>query len=229
MQGVYDHLDGGYALKLTTGKWFTPSGRSIQRPRKFVNGAFVEETPDTNETNATKKSRPAFKSDAGRTVYGGGGITPDERYTCASARNSPGNPYICSTPDKFDKFQVIALRNNMFNFTASYFGPKTDASLPKGWEPDEAIVNKFHDYLLDKKVDFTEADFTANHDWLKRELRNEMYITAFSFEDSERVAIESDPEVLKALDSMAKARGLVENAKKLLVQRINAQGPQRGQ
>ncbi len=77
VQGVYDHLDGGYALKLTTGKWFTPSGRSIQRPRKFLNGQFVEETPDSNETNATKKSRPAFKSDAGRTVYGGGGITPD--------------------------------------------------------------------------------------------------------------------------------------------------------
>lgn len=77
VQGVYDHLDGGYALKLTTGKWFTPSGRSIQRPRKFVNGQFVEETPDTNETNASKKNRPSFKSDAGRTVYGGGGIAPD--------------------------------------------------------------------------------------------------------------------------------------------------------
>ena len=77
VQGVYDHLDGGYALKLTTGKWFTPSGRSIQRPRKFLNGQFVEETPDTNETNATKKNRPSFKSDAGRAVYGGGGIAPD--------------------------------------------------------------------------------------------------------------------------------------------------------
>jgi len=76
VQGVYP-LDGGYALKLTTGKWFTPSGRSIQRPRKFVNGQFVEDTPDTTETNATKKSRPAYKSDGGRVVYGGGGITPD--------------------------------------------------------------------------------------------------------------------------------------------------------
>src|SRR5262249_46899001 len=46
VQGVYN-LDGGYALKLTTGKWFTPSGRSIQRPRKFVNGQFIEEQPDT--------------------------------------------------------------------------------------------------------------------------------------------------------------------------------------
>jgi carboxyl-terminal processing protease len=70
-------LDGGYALKITTAKWFTPSGRSIQRERKFENGRFVEEKPDSGETEAKKKSRPAYKSDAGRTVYGGGGITPD--------------------------------------------------------------------------------------------------------------------------------------------------------
>lgn len=76
VQSVYS-LDGGYALKLTTAKWFTPSGRSIQRERKVVDGRFVETAPDTNETDATKKSRPAYKSDAGRTVYGGGGITPD--------------------------------------------------------------------------------------------------------------------------------------------------------
>ncbi len=70
-------LDGGYALKITTAKWYTPSGRSIQRERKFVNGRFVEATPDTTETEAQRKARPAFKSDAGRVVYGGGGIAPD--------------------------------------------------------------------------------------------------------------------------------------------------------
>jgi len=76
VQSIYP-LDGGYALKLTTAKWFTPSGRSIQRPRKFVDGHFVEETPDSTENEAKKKARPAYKSDAGRVVYGGGGITPD--------------------------------------------------------------------------------------------------------------------------------------------------------
>ena len=70
-------LDGGYALKITTAKWYTPSGRSIQRERKFENGHFVEDKPDSAETEAKKKARPAYKSDAGRTVYGGGGITPD--------------------------------------------------------------------------------------------------------------------------------------------------------
>src|SRR5260221_14716533 len=69
-------LDGGYALKITTAKWFTPSGRNIQRERKFVNGRFVEETPDSLETEAKKKARPAYRSDAARIVYGGGGVWP---------------------------------------------------------------------------------------------------------------------------------------------------------
>jgi carboxyl-terminal processing protease len=77
VQSVFN-LDGGYALKLTTAKWYTPSGRSIQRPRKFVDGQFVEDsTTDSLETDASKRNRPVFHSDGGRPVYGGGGITPD--------------------------------------------------------------------------------------------------------------------------------------------------------
>jgi carboxyl-terminal processing protease len=72
-------LDGGYALKMTTGKWFTPSGRTIQRPRKIVDGRFVEdEAPaDSIETDSARRARPAYRSAAGRVVYGGGGISPD--------------------------------------------------------------------------------------------------------------------------------------------------------
>jgi carboxyl-terminal processing protease len=71
-------LDGGYALKITTGKWYTPSGRSIHRERTLLpDGRFVETRPDSLETEAEKKAKPRFSSDAGRTVYGGGGITPD--------------------------------------------------------------------------------------------------------------------------------------------------------
>jgi carboxyl-terminal processing protease len=71
-------LDGGYALKITTGKWYTPSGRSIHRERTLLaDGRFVETRPDSLETEAEKKAKPKYSSDAGRTVYGGGGITPD--------------------------------------------------------------------------------------------------------------------------------------------------------
>ena len=71
-------LDGGYALKITTGKWYTPSGRSIHRERKLLaDGRYVETRPDSLETERQKKTRPSYGSDAGRVVYGGGGITPD--------------------------------------------------------------------------------------------------------------------------------------------------------
>jgi len=71
-------LEGGYALKMTTAKWYTPSGRSIQKERKVVDGRFVaEEAPDSMESDSVRKARPTFRSDAGRVVYGGGGITPD--------------------------------------------------------------------------------------------------------------------------------------------------------
>ena len=76
------------------------------------------------------------------------------------------------------------------------------------------MKNSFH---------FSEADFTANHQWVKEQLKREMYITAFSWEQSVRVGIQQDPEILQAIDAMPKAVTLIETAKKLLVQRVTQQ------
>jgi carboxyl-terminal processing protease len=77
VQGVY-RLNSGWALKMTTGKWYTPSGRLIQRDyRMNENGQYVEVVPDSIESDSARRSRPLFRSAAGRPVYGGGGITPD--------------------------------------------------------------------------------------------------------------------------------------------------------
>jgi carboxyl-terminal processing protease len=84
-------LEGGWALKLTTAKWYTPSGRSIQKEEKWHPSVTAMDAPeaalplalpdsaqdDSVEEDSVKKNRPAYKSDAGRVVYGGGGITPD--------------------------------------------------------------------------------------------------------------------------------------------------------
>ncbi|MEX2178571.1 MAG: S41 family peptidase [Gemmatimonadaceae bacterium] len=86
VQSLYA-LDGGYALKLTTGTWYTPSGRSIHRERRFtadgrllegrlIDGRIVE-GEDSVDTEASRVKRPRFRSDSGRVVYGGGGIVPD--------------------------------------------------------------------------------------------------------------------------------------------------------
>jgi len=78
VQTMFPNLEGGWALKLTTAKWYTPSGRSIQKDRKLTaEGQFVEVHPDSLETDSTRKARPRFKSDGGRVVYGGGAVTPD--------------------------------------------------------------------------------------------------------------------------------------------------------
>jgi carboxyl-terminal processing protease len=73
VQAVYN-LDGGYALKLTTGKWYTPSGRSIHRDRRLVNGQLV--LVDSADDSAAAVGMTT-RSDAGRVLRAHGGITPD--------------------------------------------------------------------------------------------------------------------------------------------------------
>jgi carboxyl-terminal processing protease len=205
-------------LLLTTAHYYTPSGRLIQRD--YSNISFLDYYTHSNLEQ--KNTSDVKMTDGGRTVYGGGGITPDERVACTPL-DYPTSPY-CSTADKWNKFQTeIYRKNGFFNFSVSYFGPRADVTLPKGWEPDDRVIEQFHDFMLKNKYDFTEADFALNHAWVKQELKREMYITAFSYEDSQRIAIEQDPAVQKAIDSMPNAKKLLDNAKKLLVERIAQQ------
>ena len=211
-------LSDNTGLALTTAHYYTPSGRLIQRD--YSNISFLDYYTHSNLEQ--KNAADVKMTDGGRTVYGGGGITPEEHFACTPL-DYPTSPY-CSTADKWNKFQTEVYRKNgFFNFSVSYFGPRADVTLPKGWEPDERVIEQFHDYILKNKFDFTEADFTANRTWVKQELKREMYITAFSYEDSQRIAIEQDPAVQKAIDSMPNAKKLLDNAKKLLVERISQQ------
>lgn len=76
VQSVFP-LDGGYALKLTTAKWYTPSGRSIHKDRNVQRSGSAASARDTLSDSASRAIRPKYRSDGGRIVYGGGGITPD--------------------------------------------------------------------------------------------------------------------------------------------------------
>jgi len=71
-QRVFRMEDG--AVKLTTALWYTPSGRSINRPHDSNADEADDDTPARGDST---KPRPIFKTDAGRTVLGGGGIVPD--------------------------------------------------------------------------------------------------------------------------------------------------------
>jgi carboxyl-terminal processing protease len=203
VQTVYP-LAENTGLALTTAHFYTPSGRLIQRDyshTSFYNYYY-------NRKDSQPKNPADVKmTDSGRTVYGGGGISPDEKFT----------------GPKLNKFQTDVLRKfAFFSFTAKYFGGR-EAKLPQNWAPDVAIMNDFHQHLLKQGVEFTEAEFAENHDWLKQELRREMYITAFGVEQSRKLRMETDPVVLKAIESLDKAQALQENARKMIVQRMQQQ------
>jgi carboxyl-terminal processing protease len=72
-QNVYPLSSGG-ALRLTTARWYTPVGRSINRPAPRDREAEFDDRADVSLPDTI---RPRFRTDAGRTVFGGGGITPD--------------------------------------------------------------------------------------------------------------------------------------------------------
>ncbi len=76
VQSVFD-LDDGYALKLTTGKWYTPSGRSIHRDRVMQDGRLVVDTTHADSVKTAAERSALYHSDSGRRLFGGGGIVPD--------------------------------------------------------------------------------------------------------------------------------------------------------
>ncbi len=192
VQTVYQ-LSDNTGLALTTQHYYTPSGRLIQRDYShisFLDYYYGKRTESKDPTDVKQ-------TDLGRTVYGGGGITPDEKFE---------NPQL-------DALELTAVRKDeFFNFTAFYFA-NHPTKLPQGWAPDEAVLNDLHDYLLKSGIKFSEADWTRDHSWMRDQLRAQMYVTAFSFEDSQRVGVQQDPEVQKAIEAMPKASQLLAQSK----------------
>ena len=76
---------------------------------------------------------------------------------------------------------------------------------------------------MTKGPGFTDADFQTNRAWIRQQIKREFYITGFSYEQSQRVALEQDPEVAHAEESMPKAVALFQAAQKLIVERTNQQ------
>jgi carboxyl-terminal processing protease len=196
-------LDEGTGLALTTAHFYTPSGRLIQRD--YTNKSFFDYYYHRDE--AAQNDKDVKMTDSGRTVYGGGGITPDEKYEAPA----------------LDKLQVELRREWLFDFSRAYFGSHSSV-LPAGWMPDHAMLSQLHSYLLQKNVQFTEADFVKDSDWITRDLAKEMYTAAFNVDVAEQMFARTDPEVLRAVDAMPKATALIENARKVVAQRLkNAQ------
>jgi carboxyl-terminal processing protease len=203
VQTVYP-LNQNAGLALTTAKYYTPSGRLIQRP--YDNISLYEYYSDPCRGNHRNTAKLEVKmTDSGRLVYGGDGITPDIRL------NTPKN-------DRFEN--ELNRRYAFFSYAQHYF--TTHDKLPPKWEPDEATLNDFRQFLIKEKIPYNEADFTRDLEFIKRSLKREIYISGYDLDEGNKFYAETDPEVQAAVDALPKARQLTEEAQKMLAQRAAA-------
>ncbi len=178
VQNVIPLEDGG-ALKLTTARWYTPSGRCIDKP-------FVDE--ETSEVSVTKidssKKNIYITLNLKRKVYGNGGITPD----------------IIIEPRKLTKLETdIWIKGYFFDFAVHYTNMHKD--LNKEFVVDNKMLDYFATYLKEKKkMDFTQAQFDSAKTALAERIKQEITLNLFGRKEMYRYRTGVDPLVQKAVE-----------------------------
>jgi carboxyl-terminal processing protease len=199
VQTVYP-LSENTGLALTTAKYYTPSGRLIQRDYSNVS---LYDYYYNREGSEEAPNREIKLTDSGRTVYGGGGITPDVKID----------------PIKSNKFQDSMLQHYaFFNFAKRY----TITHHPsKSFDVDDAVMHDFRKFLDDEKISYSETDMVENNDWVRASIKSEIFVDALGQEEGLKVKAETDPQVVKALELLPQARQLAENARKTIAERTS--------
>jgi carboxyl-terminal processing protease len=195
-------LDGGWALKLTTGKWYTPSGRSIQKERKLMNpdDSSAEVTPeplqpDSLEQDTVKKNRPTFHSDAGRVVYGGGGITPDVII--------PGDTITTAEQDfaKAIAPKLPAVRSVLYGYALELKGQVApNFTVKPEWR--EELYRR----LTAAKIPIDKKQFDGAAPLVDRWISNQVAQLAFGDSTAFRRSIPTDAQLLKAMGLLEKGQ-----------------------
>lgn len=209
-------LPYGTGLTLTTARYYTPFGRSLQRD--YSNGSIYEYYTHSNangdeedaelEDSKPKPKGTAVKTAGGRVFYGGRGIEPD--------LNAPS---LAFTP----------LRARL-NEAAFFFARQLNAGTVKGFEdykndkqsfaltikPDDLKINdalfeKFIAFTVsDEKNGLTRANINSQSNYAKSRLREHLATAKYSGEAGQQVFVENDPQVLKAIDALPEANKLVQ-------------------
>lgn len=208
VQTVYN-LSENTGLALTTYHYYTPSGRLIQRNYEGV--SLYDYYSHTGGGQAGDTGNREVKlTDSGRTVYGGGGITPDEKIE----------------PPKTDRFEdelvyknVIAPSAGAGSFAPVYLATHT---VDRNFQVDDAVMSEFKKFLTSRDIDWTEADLSHDMDWVKARIKKDIITIQFGQVAGLRVVADWDPAIQKALGYMPEAQALEDNAHKVLAQKAQA-------
>jgi carboxyl-terminal processing protease len=194
VQRVIPLRDGG-ALALTTAKYYTPSGRLIQRDYSDMDEYFLEPESDGEDAAPSEAAPPVQReirhTDSGRVVYGGGGITPD---------------YVVRSPQIPQILTRLLRENLIFDFATRFAPSHPDLKPDFSGAPD--VVEEFKQFLKNRKVTYGEDAFEAARAAIESRLKAQIARFKWGQEGEMRVFSESDPQVLKALTLFEEASRL---------------------
>ncbi|NOT62879.1 MAG: hypothetical protein HOP19_21940, partial [Acidobacteria bacterium] len=203
-------LPAGTGLMLTTAKYFTASGRSIQREYGGLSfyDYYAERRGGLNHKPVATPTGQTFFTPTHRALSSGGGITPDKLaeavepdYRLRDACFEFARQLVAGIRPEYAAYK-IAQTTYGYNLRGTEFSIHDD------------ILTAFRDYLRATPAWRTyEARLTAQPETLRRRLRAELMTAAYGLEVGERFLLESDQQVLAALAEMPQARSLLERAR----------------
>ena len=182
-------------LALTTYHYYTPSGRLIQRNYDHVSLYDYYFVRDNKTAPADSKNREVKLTDAGRTVYGGGGITPDEKIDNPVATNFQNN---------------LLQHYAFFNFAKHYLANRT---VTKDFTVDDAVIQQFKDFLKANNIDFTDKEIAPVKEWMVSSIKAEIFTSQFGQLEGLKVRALWDPQIAKAMTFMPEALALEQMTK----------------
>ncbi|HSR50058.1 MAG TPA: S41 family peptidase [Acidobacteriota bacterium] len=205
-------LDDNRGLALTTGKYYTPSDRLIQRP--YQGGNY-----DWENTEDEELADEVHLTDAGRKVFGGGGIKPDvveksELLPKLAARASYRNLYYFFS-GKLIRGEVDTDKNFSYAYeTVSHWPEEKQEELAGKLtiDPKGRAMELFRDFLKEKDIEFTEDEFEESRDVMANRLEREVFLAVFGESRAMRVTLEIDNQVQRAIELMPKASALFDKA-----------------
>jgi carboxyl-terminal processing protease len=216
VQSVYT-LENDTGMALTTAKYYTPSGRLIQRDYSGSTTEYYysENASAPPENNQNREIR---STDNGRKVYGGGGITPDvlepmrELNKFEALLASPQKDIFFQYARRLTSGQVPGAKEFEIQPKKNDIVQTAPKSIPN-MDITDAILADFKNFLRARKIDFKDEDIQNNVDFIKRRIRYEIYTSQFGLQEGFRVSVQGDMQVLKALEVMPEAKSLMTSSR----------------
>jgi carboxyl-terminal processing protease len=182
-------------LALTTARYYTPSGRLIQRDYDNVSLYDYYYHPEDSPTPHTD----VRLTDGGREVYGGGGITPDIKF---------------EEPKLTPAQEALLQHNAFFEFSKYYLG--IHKTIPRDFQATDAVLQEFRQFLAVQKIQISDQDMKDNSDFIRTHIRSLLIASIFGETEANRIGMEIDPLVQKAIESMPQASELLAKAKRYI-------------